>query len=409
MTRNNRHSRFAAAWQQSCRLSRAISRQRVALLALVVTTLFFTLACERNPELHLHRGAPTDVNFPIISIELDAYWNYEQNFGINYDWRSEWYYGWDSIDTKIFGNIGYTEPTEFFLRRYFTGDTPYAPHNQVLAHTVKGNTFQGEFDWGFWDLLAWNDVATLDGVQSLNYDEQTSLDYVTAYTNQTMAPSRYQAPRYTRSFFEPEGLFSGYLQGVEVNKDLKGFEYDAERNIWVKQLDMVLLPVTYIYLTQVILHHNYSKIVGVDGSSNLSGMSRTMNLNTQIAGPDAITVHYNVRFKPDCDMKGERVDIVGGRLLTFGMCSIDANRVGRNEIVNDNNKHYMDVTMLFNNGIDSTFVFDVTDQVQKRYKGGVLTIELDMDTIPIPSRSGGSAFDAVVKEFEEVGPYEFPI
>ena len=57
--------------------------------------------------------------------------------------------------------------------------------------------------------------------------------------------------------------------------------------------------------------------------------------------------------------------------------------------------------MLFNNGSDSTFVFDVTEQVRKRYKGGVLTVELDMDTIPLPSRSGGSAFDAVVKEFEE--------
>ena len=61
----------------------------------------------------------------------------------------------------------------------------------------------------------------------------------------------------------------------------------------------------------------------------------------------------------------------------------------------------MDVTMQFNNGTDSTFVFDVSQQVRDRFKGGVITIELDMDTIPVPSRSGGSAFDAVVKDFEE--------
>ena len=67
----------------------------------------------------------------------------------------------------------------------------------------------------------------------------------------------------------------------------------------------------------------------------------------------------------------------------------------------------MDFTMQFNNGIDSTFVFDVTEQVKKRYKGGVLTVELDVDTIKIPTRSGGSGFDAVVKDFEDGGTHEF--
>ena len=63
--------------------------------------------------------------------------------------------------------------------------------------------------------------------------------------------------------------------------------------------------------------------------------------------------------------------------------------------------------MQFNNGMDSTFVFDVTDQVRKLYKGGVITVELDMDTVPIPQRSGGSGFNAVVKDTEDGGTYEF--
>ena len=63
--------------------------------------------------------------------------------------------------------------------------------------------------------------------------------------------------------------------------------------------------------------------------------------------------------------------------------------------------------MQFNNGMDSTFVFDVTQQVRERYKGGVITVELDVDTIPIPQRSGGSGFNAVVKDFEDGGTWEF--
>ena len=107
-------------------------------------------------------------------------------------------------------------------------------------------------------------------------------------------------------------------------------------------------------------------------------------------------------------MNGEPVDIAGGRLLTFGISGQNANRIKHIEDVKDKANHYLDITMQFNNGMDSTFVFDVTDQVRKRWKGGVITVELDMDTVRIPSRSGGSAFDAVVKEFEEE-THEFPL
>ena len=93
--------------------------------------------------------------------------------------------------------------------------------------------------------------------------------------------------------------------------------------------------------------------------------------------------------------------------MSFGLCSTAANSISRADEVSDPYHHYMDVTMQFNNGMDSTFVFDVTDQVRKLYKGGVITVELDMDTVPIPQRSGGSGFNAVVKDTEDGGTYEF--
>ena len=73
----------------------------------------------------------------------------------------------------------------------------------------------------------------------------------------------------------------------------------------------------------------------------------------------------------------------------------------------DPQHHYLDVNMQFYNGMDSTFVFDVTDQVRAHFKGGVITVELDIDTVPIPQRPGGSGFDAVVKDFEDAGTWEF--
>lgn len=391
------------------RSSRFFNIQTVTRTAIVVLVFSLLVCCIREPELHLYDGGEIDIDLPMVEIDLDTYWDYdfETTYSVNHNWRDEWYYGWDEEDERLFGHIGYTQPEVYMLRRYFTGSTPLVPHTSVLSATVNGNTYRARYNWGFWDLLVWNDVITPDGVQSLNFDEQTSLDYVIAYTNQSMAFSRYQAPRYTRSFYQPEELFSAYMQGIEIDKDLTGFEYDPIKNVYIKHLAMTLEPITYIYLTQVIIHHNNHKIVGVDGTGNLSGFARSTIVNTGITDEDLITVYYYNRLKTNCDKDGEPVDIVGGRLVTFGLCGVNANRIKSREDVTDKVPHYLDVTMQFNNGLDSTFVFDVTDKVRRRWKGGVITVELDMDTVRIPTRSGGSAFDAVVKDFEDGGTHEF--
>ncbi len=364
--------------------------------AIVVAVTSLLLCCIPEPPLHLFDGGDVTIDLPMVKLELDAYWDYELYDSVT-SWRDEWYYGWDETDQRIFGEMGYSEVDAFCLRRYFTGTEPLRPHTSVLSNTINGNSFQGKYTWGYWDILVWNDIKTPDGVQSLNFDEKTSLDYVTAYTNPSMVATRAE-----RTFFQPEELFSAYEQGIEINRDLKDFEYDAISGIYVKKLNLLLEPITYIYLTQVILHNNRGKIVGVDGIGRLSGFAKKTVVNTGVADDDEfITVYYDTRFKPNCDREGESVDIVGGRLLTFGIGGQNANRIKHRNEVKDKMPHYLDVTMQFRNGMDSTFVFDVSEKVRRRWKGGVITVELDMDTIGIPSRNGGSAFEAVVKDYEE--------
>jgi hypothetical protein len=368
---------------------------------LLLTVLLLATACRREPELHLYGSQPTEMTIIFAEIELDVYWDYVLETGVKYDWHAEWYYGWNDEDRRIFGEIGYTMPNVFNIRRYFTGNTPYGHHTKVLSNTIEGNVFRGEFSFGYWDMLAYNDVKLIDGVQSINFDETTTLDSISVHTNPSMNAARYHAPRFTHSFYEPEELFSAYEQAIDINRDYEGFVYDPEQGAYIKKVNMVLQPITYIYLTQVIVHHNKGKISGVDGLANLSGVARSSVLNSGRAGEDAITVSFKTHWKNNCDMNGEKVDIAGGRLLTFGICGQNSSRLHSTKEVRDNERHYFDLKMQFNNGLDSTFVFDVTDQVRQRYKGGVLTVELDMDTVPIPSRSGGSAFNAVVEEYKE--------
>ena len=161
----------------------------------VVASFFVTLlvasACTREPILHLHEEGHlpnVDTDLPIVEIGLDVFWDYRLVYGDDYDWEKEWYYGWDDTDRDLFGELGYKEPKTFQLRRYFTDQVPRAPHTTVDEYYLEQPHFEDRFKWGFHDILVWNNVETLDGVQSLNFDETTSLDYVTAYTNPPPIP-----------------------------------------------------------------------------------------------------------------------------------------------------------------------------------------------------------------------------
>jgi len=309
-----------------------------------------------------------DVEPPIVELLFEAYWDYE----ISYGGGSAWYYGWDETDRAIFGELSYSVPTSFQLRRYYTGNTPMGTPLKSLATYLNGSTFRDIFDFGYWDILAWSEVQTFDGIQNLAFDE--SLESVTAYTNKNY---------YQSSYYQPEQLFSAFERGIEINQNLTGFVYDTERNMWTKKLYMILEPVTYIYPVQVILHNNRNRIIGVSGSATLSGMARSTNLNTGVSGTDAVAVGFNVRMKKNMDIYGETVDIVGGRLMTFGICGQNGNRVRSASDVNDTEQHYLDMEVQYSNGNTGNLTFDVTDQVRRCYKGGVITVEFDMDTMPM--------------------------
>lgn len=378
----------------------------IALLAAGVL-----IGCDPIPPLHLREERDIDMKFPKVVIDFDLIWNYDLLYEFGYDtvynWRKEWRYGWDETDSLLFGPIGYTVPEDFNIRRYYLGYDTLARHTNVLRDQIHGNRFVSTYNFGYYDILVYNQVQPRDQVQNVQIDEETTLDSITVYTNASTHGSRYQAPQRLYSYNQPEELFSAEAPKVYISKNIEDYDYyDEIEDVYYKYIDMTLYPVVYIYLTQVIIHHNYGKVVSIDGNANLSNFAYATCLNSGIAGEDAVTVYYNTRLKQNVydSISHELVDIVGGRLTTFGIRGINPfdyryylqipERIRKQ-------RHYMDVNMVFGNGNDSTFVFDVTDQVIRRYRGGVITVELDMDTIRTPGRRGGSGFDAVVEEWNE--------
>lgn len=371
---------------------------RRLMCALMTVLAAFLCSCEREPELHLHYGGHTGVDFPIVNLDLNVFWHYD----IDYDWRAEWNYGWDEKDQELFGNIGYTDPTDFDILRYYLGEQPNTRHTVKEDFEVSGKRLVARFERGYYDILVWNQIQGSMGVQSTVINE-SSLDSVTAYTNNSMASARYQSPKYDKAFYQPEELFAAYERNFYISGDPKDYDYyDAENKTYVKNAHVTLTPVTYIYLTQVRLWNNHGRIFNIDGDANLSGMARGVTLNTGRSFDDKITVNYLVRLKEKCPV-GEKdtADIIGGRCLTFGIPGHNPSKVMHTNGISDKTHHYMDVKVVFFNGMDSTLVFDITDQVRRRYRGGVITVDLDMDTVPVPTRPGGSGFDATVNDFDE--------
>lgn len=386
--------------------------KKMKLFMLYAILVLFFPSCEIDPILHLHRKN-YQIEFPIIDLELNVIWDYRYIYDTEYDWKREWYYG---DDPTLFGGVGdevlgYHQPTLFELRRYYTGDVAYAPHTRKEEFHIEGYSFTSHFDWGFHDILVWNTILPSgnDEAISIIIDESQTLDSVYAYTN--MTTKAWRAPNIsvgTRPRYQPEELFSAYDQAEEIDRNLTGFTWDEERQMYVKTLKANLKPLTYIYLTQIILHNNRGRIIGVDGDAVLSGMAVSTNLNSGITGPDAIPVSYSCGFKQHIDVDGEDVDIVGGRVLTFGICGLNPNNLTRAQLDGnyDPNIHYIDCNVLFNTGSESKLTFDVTDQVKTLFKGGVITVHINVDDIEIPTQPQGSGFDAMVKD-EEEETYEF--
>ena len=144
-------------------------------------------SCEREPMLNLHQGGKDiTMDMPVIDLKLDVYWDYQLKYDVVYDWKAEWFYGWDEKDQELFGILGYSEPTAFDIRRYYTGRVSGAPHSSPYKHYITSNFISAKYDFGFWDILAWNDIQTPDGVQSVRIDEESTYVSVMAKTGETM-------------------------------------------------------------------------------------------------------------------------------------------------------------------------------------------------------------------------------
>jgi len=384
------------------------------IIYIVAAFLTLQMASCIEPPLHLP-GQQILTEIPAVQTDLKVVWNIDAN------WDVDWYYGWDAVDDSIWGGIGYTMPTSFQVRRYYTGDNPNGPHTDVDAFFIRGNSFRRYFSFGYYDLLFWSDIDSKDGTQVLVIKETN--DSVTATTTGTRGLSRaiYSLVN-SRDFAgetgaiglrnQPEIFYGAYSEDIFISQDLSDYIYNPEENIYIKRIETELRPLVYIYLVQIVLFNNDGRVKGINGDAALSGMASGTNVNTGHTNNVPSVIYFNTRLKRNLSVEGKPCDIIGGKLTTFGLCDLEPyTRSGhiysgtRGDLSN-----YLLFDLVFSNDATKTYYVEVTDQCQRQAHGGIITVYIDCGELEVPDNPDGpdpgdgtgSLFLPTVEDYQDV-------
>ena len=353
------------------------------------------------------------IDLPIVVSEMEVVWNIET------DWKTTWIYGWDETDEATWGKIGYFEPTNYEVRRYYLGGTPGAPHSadNVDGFTVFGTSFRRNYQFGYYDMLIWSNIDSPDGTQVLVVND-SRVDEVTATTTATRGLSRDPENReqVTGLFNQPEIFYSTYPCDIFISHNFEDYDYfDEVDQRWVKHLKSELQPLVYIYLVQIVLHNNDGRITGTSGDAAVSAFAASTSVNSGHTGNDPCIVYYGSRLKDNLSAPGgETVDVIGGKLTTFGLCDMDPYWVDGRAQYNGSRAdlpNYLYFTLQFSNGTSKTLTATITEQCQSQCHGGVITVNLDCRDIevPDPGDSGsGNMFVPTIEDYEDV-IYDIPM
>lgn len=351
------------------------------------------------------------VDMPVVITNMEVVWSVET------DWRTEWHYGWDIVDEGLWGPIDYPEPSSFEVRRYYLGSAPGGAHSRegTDGFVVTGSSFRRTYQFGFYDLLLWSNIDSPEGTQVVVVNDD-DVDEVTATTTVTRGMTRAgDEDAVTALYNQPEVFYSAYPRDIYISRNFDDYDfYNEAEGVWVKQINTTLNPLVYIYLVQVVLHHNDGRIVGCTGDAAVSAFASGTSVNTGHTNNNPCMVYFGMRLKQNQTWEEETVDILGGKLTTFGLCDMEGwvsdtrsqYQGSRAELPN-----YLLFTLSFSNGTEQTLQLPVTEQLQAQCHGGVVTLHLDVRDLepPLPDDPGeGNQFVPTIDDYEEV-IYEIPM
>ncbi len=360
-----------------------VKMKKIYMLSYALLTATI-ISCRPDPPLYLCDHERFMIVDLVQSVPpVDSLWSYEGRV----DWKKEWKYGWDSEDEKLFGSFYYNFQDDYNIRR-FRKDNAKSEHWKEKEVFVKEPQYVDVFSVGLYDMYAWSEPESSNGLSALGVRELDNKADPIAYTNPVQDGEVLH--------YQPEDILLGSYENMNVPANWSEYQINYEDGKRYRRERLILQPATFIYLVQIILSDG-DWLSDLKGYIRLSGMSSSKNLIT--GKNDTISCMYGSTFRVKRNLAVSdtcNADVVGALIRTFGPQGI-------NPMVEDMEasdiEHYLYMSCHFSNGRDSTLCFDVTNDVKAQPRGGVITCKLTSNVKP-PSDPGGG-FDTEMADWDD--------
>lgn len=360
-------------------------------LILIVVTALIMGGCRIEPPLFLRHAVATELQLE-TKVDVQVMWQV--------NWDAAWKFGWD---VSMYGPLGYRLPASMRAHVYShdaSGDArSHSVYNFVGDYTTF-DVFVGEHDFLFHN----NDS------EAVQFRSDDDLADIHAFTRDISSGLRSSSPVYTIAqkargadtkandeelnepvSLQPDGLFSVFVRDYYISDNLDDYVY--ERGRYVLKMEHELTPATYIYLFQVTLLHNETRVIGSSGGAALTGMAGGANLMDRVAWTSTVSVPMDVYMDKAQDM-------LGAKVFSFGIPGCNAYDP-ESVAAAPSGKHYFVLNVTYVNGTYKNIRIDVTDEVRALPLGGVIPLELDVNDFPPEGGTGGGGFSALVGDWNE--------
>ncbi|MEG2945841.1 MAG: DUF5119 domain-containing protein [Bacteroidales bacterium] len=342
--------------------------------------------------------------------------NHQANVQVNLSYTHDWYTHWEpgvSLDDDWDIDWSVVNPVDPEGTRLIT-----YPHYEQLASNSYNLPAKGakiNMNAGYHDLLFYN-----NDTEYILIGGKGSTSVASTRTRTRVSHSKLYPDETTRN--PPDMLYAAYFENLYI-EELP--EDDPHAKV-TKILDVELSPRVFTYILRYEFKSGLEYVAQARGS--LSAMSGSVYLATGHTDEDPITLLF------DCDRKkwgyetimrsfgvpGIRLEEskapdnagvdASGDIVTRGDTYFGYNRDEANKVIQITKSfsHRLILELYLINGKEKLIDFDVTDQVNKQPRGGVIVVK-DIVVTPEEGSSEGGGFDTEVDGWEDDEIVNIPI